>query len=195
MEYNSNTGKKANHNLDLKTILLFSFFILLAVTYVVSAERWTGEAITDSDVEILLDVPSKLFDITFTIDNYEITSISELSGIVTYTSFGSDLTPVNYEFTLKDSDENLIKKVSGYLEVETEMVTLETFEDFANLDLPEGKYSITYTSVYNVDVRDNFVQNFTIIDESSIFKNIVTYLIAFLIISVIVTGFILSKRK
>lgn len=107
-------------------------------------------------------VPDQLFDITFTIDQFKISSIKELSGVATYASFGGVPTPVDYEISLFNEAGEIITKYPGYIVVETENVEVMDFEKFDNLDLPYGKYRVMYTSVYNVDVHDEFIQDFTI---------------------------------
>jgi hypothetical protein len=109
------------------------------------------------------DVPDQLFDITFVIDTYKISNIQELTGLVTYTSFGQVPTPVNYTFTLRDKNSGkILRKYSGYIVVQTELVEIIYFEELHDLQLPYGDYIITYKSVYNVDVVDEFIQEFSI---------------------------------
>ena len=148
-------------------------------------------------------IPEKLFDITFTIDDFVIEDISGLSGIVTYTSFGSTLTPVNYTFTLYDENENILYSYPGYIEVLTENVEIVDFEEFNSLNLSEGKYKIVYTSVYNVDVFDEFSQDFTIRKQSNLFTGIlnsilnnINYIFIGLVLLIFTKFlFILLKRK
>jgi hypothetical protein len=120
------------------------------------------------------EVPDKLFDITFELHKNLITSINDLSAILTFTSFGSSLTPVKYKFTLIDSTGKILKEYDGYIEVLTENVILEDFEDFKLLNLTNGDYQVIFKTTYNVDVYDEFIQDFTIESEPStpIFKKI-----------------------
>jgi hypothetical protein len=140
-------------------------------------------------------LPEQLFDITFIIDTYKISDIKELTGLVTYTSFGQVPTPVNYTFTLKDkSSGEILRKYPGYIVVQTEMVGLIYFEELHDLTLPYGDYIITYRSVYNHDVVDEFNQEFTIEPLQNFMFDII-WLIAGLTGFLIIGGLFFFFRK
>jgi len=142
-------------------------------TDILNVEEEANSQIKEED-----EIPEQLFDITFTIDDFVITNIKDLSGVVTYTSFGSIPTPVAYTFLLYDELGNLVSSFNGDIVVETENIEVMNFGEFNDLELSDGKYTIVYKSVYNVDVTDEFEQIFTIETESKISFSLLGFLVA-----------------
>jgi len=131
----------------------------------------------DYEPEVIDEIPKELFDITFTLEESIISDIKELSGLVTFVSFGSIPTPVNYSFSLYDSNGNIIMTFDGSIVVETENVIVLNFDEFNDLDLDDGDYSLVYSSTYNIDVKDDFIQDFKIDSkpEVDIFNVVIGY--------------------
>jgi len=106
-------------------------------------------------------VPEQLFDITFTLDDYLIQSLDELTAIVTFESFGTMPTPVNLLFTiLNETGEEVYTKNDSVI-VTTEVVLIKSFENI-DINLKQGKYTIILTTLYNVNVEDEFRQEFEV---------------------------------
>jgi len=109
-------------------------------------------------------LPGKLFDINLEIDDATIPGISQLSARVIFTSFGTELTPVDLTFDILDSSGKIVRTEKDRVEVQTELIFSKKFSGF---DLSEGKYTLRLTTLYNVDVRDEFTADFEIIKQSS----------------------------
>jgi hypothetical protein len=159
-------------NLNTLSKKLFILFLLIfsSTTLSFSSDNRDNNIYEQYSPTILedIEIPNQLFDITFTIDSTRITNIGELTGLVTYTSFGQVPTPVNYTFELKNKlSGEIISSYSGDITVQTEMFEIVYFEQFNNLKLSNGDYIITYNSVYNHDVADEFIQEFSIDNTSS----------------------------
>lgn len=135
------------------------------------------------NVPYSFDIPNQLFDITFTVSDFEVSSIDDLIGIVTFESFGSEPTPVNMTFVITSFDGIDVYTSSEVLTVETSRVYFKEFVD-EGLILEEGEYFFNLNTVYNVGIRDNFEQRFRIGSDASLFSNLFFYII-FLIIFVI----------
>ncbi len=112
--------------------------------------------------ENVTEIPSQLFDITFTLDDYLIQSLDELTAIVTFESFGVEPTPVNLTFTILDEFGTVYAVDNDFIVVTTEEVLRKKFEA---LHLSEGKYIIVLETLYNVDVIDEFRQEFELGEE------------------------------
>lgn len=184
------------------TFIIFSTFFLFGTNNIICEENYNlidGKCLLNNNLiqenkKNKTEVPKQLFDITFEIDESTISDIKELSGIITFVSFGSEITPVNYVFTLYNESQNEIYSYSGYIEVQTENVIITSFDEFNNLNLKPGKYSIVYTSTYNVDVQDKFIQTFSIL-KPKIFPNWSLYVIGIIILLLIITFKIINKNK
>ena len=103
--------------------------------------------------------PTQLFDISFSLDDSLIQSSDELSAVVTFESFGTVPTPVDLTFIILDESGNEIYREKSEITVTTEEVLRKSFE---GLNLPEGKYTLILNTLYNVDVFDEFRQEFEI---------------------------------
>jgi hypothetical protein len=107
-------------------------------------------------------IPMQLFDIKLELEDSSIKSLSELVAIVTFESFGTEPTPVNLSFTIFEENNIEVYTEKEDVTVETERVLRNEFKDF---DLPTGKYTLILTTLYDVDVIDEFSQEFEIMAE------------------------------
>jgi hypothetical protein len=108
-------------------------------------------------------IPEQLFDINLEIDSAVISSAKELNAKVVFISFGQVPTPVDLTFTIEDELGNKVYVDKGDkvdIVVETDSVKQKRFED---LELAPGKYTLILKTLYNVDVEDEFRQDFEII--------------------------------
>ncbi len=116
--------------------------------------------------EIEEEIPEQLFDITFNLDDKLIQSVNELSGIVTFESFGNVPTPVGLTFIILDSSGKEIYREMSSITVTTEELLRWNYETLQTL--PEGKYTAVLETLYNVDVYDKFTQEFEIGEEKKL---------------------------
>ncbi len=107
--------------------------------------------------------PEQLFDITFNLDDTIIQNANELSGVITFESFGQVPTPVNLTFTITDKAGIEFYREESEITVEVEELLRWNYE---GLELDEGKYTAILETLYNVDVKDEFRQEFEIKEES-----------------------------
>lgn len=113
------------------------------------------------------NLPEQLFDISLELDDPIVSSVKKLAARVIFVSFGTEPTPVDLAFFILDEEENEVYQWEGSgvdIVVETEAVFNKTFEDAP--DLPLGKYTLVATTLYNVDVKDEFKAEFEIKPES-----------------------------
>jgi hypothetical protein len=109
------------------------------------------------------DLPAQLFDISFSLDDWEIQNTSELFAVVIFENFGTEATPANLTFTILDQDESEVYRENISIVVETEKVVIWEYEGLR--ELPEAKYTAILETLYDVDVRDKFTQRFEITKE------------------------------
>lgn len=138
--------------------------------------------------ELIKKLPAELFDINLEIDDFKVTDISKLASRVIFVSFGRVPTPVDLTFTIKNELGAVVHTEKDDIVVETEAVLTKEFE---NLILPLGKYTLTLETLYNVDVRDEFTQEFEIVEEKTLW--ILSVIALFTILSI--TKLILNRRK
>lgn len=150
------------------------------------------------EVEPVEEIPAQLFGITFRIEEGFIQSANEILGIVAFEGFGTEPTSVSLTFTIFNEQGKEILREEASLVVETEKVLFKSFE---NLELPEGKYTIVLITLYNVDVVDEFVQEFEIIDGGVSSSNIlskeaiISSALVLLVISFIIWQVVHRKKR
>ena len=104
-------------------------------------------------------LPGQLFDIRLEVENSLMESFSEFVVIVTFESFGVEPTPINLLFTILDENGKEVYSEDEEIIVETEEVLRKTFKGSY---LKKGKYTFILTTLYNVDVVDEFRADFEI---------------------------------
>ena len=104
-------------------------------------------------------VPSQLFDINLEIDDSKISKIEDLVARVLFTSFGKVPIPVDLTFDILDGSGQIVHTGKDNVTVETENVLNKKFSGFT---LQPGIYTLRLTTLYNTDVRDEFIQTFEI---------------------------------
>jgi len=135
----------------IKFYLASTFFLLILTTGAY------GNNITEK--------PSKLFDISFDVSELNIHNSNDLYAIVNFESFGREPTPVKLKFSILNNEGK---------EVHTEETSfiVETYYSFTNrfvsLQLIPGEYEIVLTTLYNIDVQDEFRKRFTIKEEKMV---------------------------
>lgn len=115
-------------------------------------------------------LPEQLFDITFNLESFIIQSISEFSGIVTFESFGTVPTAVNLTLIILNENGNEIYRDDSEIIVTTEEVLRLKYKGSENIsdNIDDGKYTVILHTLYNVDVFDEFRQEFELRKDKSL---------------------------
>jgi len=142
-------------------------------------------------------IPEQLFDINSEIDRRRITDIKELTSRVTFFSFGRVPTPIDLIFDILDESGTKVHSEKDDIVVETEAVFTKKFKA---LNLPPGKYTLALTTLYNVDVEDEFFEKFEIVQIVQIEEKVTSPWIWYglgalvLILLVVVAGYLTRKK-
>ena len=107
------------------------------------------------------EIGNRLFDIALIIDKPQITNVSELTARVTFVSFGREDTPVEMTFTIVDEKGKEYYRSVDNITIQTEGVFNKTFE---GLKLDKGKYKLILNTLYNTNIRDEFKQDFEVVE-------------------------------
>jgi len=140
----------------------------------------------------------QLFDIKFELIRKTIEKTEDLDTRVTFENFGSEPTPVNMLFTFLDSNDNEVYSEEDNLIIETEKVLIK---EFNYLNLEKGDYTLVLTTLYNVDVEDEFRKKFTITGERDYkWLNLLSFVLNFLFLFVILflfrrSSFVRKEKK
>lgn len=179
----NNTGESPNIARDYFTYNTTSFSGFAIKEYVASTEEATPttddgggggdggscaegyELVDGTCVKIegeIIKVPEQLFDITWNLDDSTIETVGELVGVITLESFGTVPTPVDLTFIILDSDGNEVYRAKGNTTVITEEIMRWKFSDEGLNELADGEYVAVLETLYNVDVFDEFRQEFRV---------------------------------
>lgn len=140
----------------------------------------------------------QLFDIKFELDRKTVEKVEDLTARVSFESFGSEPTPVNMLFTFLDDEGNEIYAEENSAIVETEKILTKKF---TYLGFEKGDYTLVLTTLYNVDVEDEFREKFTIRGKRNYeWLNWLSFALNFLFLFLIVflfrrSSFVEGKRK
>jgi len=107
-------------------------------------------------------IPGQLFDIDFDIASYIITDVKELVSKVKLMNFGKAPAPIELAFVIVDENGKEIYSGKDHLVVETAEILTKKFED-EGVELAPGKYTVILKTLYNVDVKDEFRQDFEVV--------------------------------
>ena len=134
---------------------------------------WGGSAIQVNETieENVIENPEQLFGIRLKLENTIIENINELIALVNFENFGAFPTLVNLTFIIWN-------EYGGKVYEEKDEITVATKKilrwDFEGLDeLPNGKYVAVLEVLYNVNVSNEFKQEFEIRKE----RNVITGLV------------------
>jgi len=108
-------------------------------------------------------LPKQLFDIKLELAHYNVYNPEDLVAWARFENFGTEPTPVNLTYIILDKKENVVYVREAYLVVETEEFVVEKFEE---VDLKPGEYSILLRILYDVDIEDEFRQDFQVISRT-----------------------------
>ncbi len=142
----------------------------------------------------LCDIPSQLFDISFEIEENKIDYLDDLNVIVNFESFGRILSLVNLTFIILDEYENIVYIERDFVIIETEKVVRKQFK---NLNLFSGKYIFVLKTLYNIDVVDEFEQEFEVLKNIYSFVGRHIYIFVFIIIGslILLVNFVIKFYK
>jgi hypothetical protein len=113
--------------------------------------------ITVEGEEVIIE---SLFDISFALEDTILTSSNDLVAIVTLENFGTVPIPIELNFIILDEFGNEVHRKKEEITVITEEVLRKKF---LGLNLPRGNYNFVLKTLYDVDVYDEFTQEFEII--------------------------------
>jgi len=102
---------------------------------------------------------NRLFDINFRLEEIILESSDELSVIVALENFGTESITVNLTFIILDEEGKEVYREKESIVVETENILKKSFK---GLRLDEGRYTLILETLYDVDVFDEFRQDFEI---------------------------------
>lgn len=139
---------------------------------------------------------SQLFDIRLLLDSAKVSRIIDLVARVTFESFGRVPTPVSMTFAIHDETGRDIWSAVDTVTVETEQVFVKRFFDAP--ELAPGNYTLSLTTLYNTDVKDEFEVPFTIVPKGAGWNWVPWFvggLLLLLAILVFVWWFITRRRR
>ena len=146
----------------------------------------TGESHRTIQIDVETGLIEQLFDISFFLEETLLKSSDELTAVVTLESFGTQTTDIRLTFIILDEEGNEIHTEQQVVSVETERVLRKKF---VGLNLRKGKYTLVLETLYNVDVFDEFSQDFRI--RRSLFP-LLYYIIGFILFLIL---FLIFKRR
>ena len=107
------------------------------------------------------EISKQLFDIIFNLLESSIQDISELTAIISFENFGTEPVRVNFLLTILDEGGKEVYSEDDSIFVESEEILRKSFED-VDIDLPRGKYTLILTTLYNVNIVNEFRKDFEI---------------------------------
>ena len=146
----------------------------------------TGESHRTIQIDVERGLVEQLFDISFFLEETLLKSSDELTAVVTLESFGTQTTDIRLSFIILDEEGNELHTEQQVVSVETERVLRKKF---VGLNLRRGEYTIVLETLYNVDVFDEFSQDFEI--RRSLFP-LLYYIIGFILFLIL---FLIFKRR
>ncbi len=113
---------------------------------------------------------NQLFDIKLTLEKDILITEDNLTALVKFENFGSDFPLVRLNYQILDDNGNVIHSERDFIIVQTERVVKKTF---TNLNLKKGNYHLVLTTLYNINITDDFRQDFIV--KSLSFEEFVSY--------------------
>ena len=99
-------------------------------------------------------------------EDYVVADSGDLEAVVTFTSFGNVPTSVGLVFVILNEAGDEVYRVESEITVMTEEVLRW---DYEGVELEEGEYVAVLETLYNVDVFDEFRQEFEIKEKVKVF--------------------------
>jgi peptidoglycan hydrolase-like protein with peptidoglycan-binding domain len=132
----------------------------------------------------LPEITEQLFDIAVRLESTDVVQASDLEAVITFESFGKGPTPVDIAYTIVNKEGQIVFKDAETLAVETEEIVRKQFH---SLNLLPGGYTLVSSMKYNVDVIDEFRNDFVVeeAEEAGVFVNL-SLLVWLLILCVVI---------
>lgn len=122
----------------------------------------TGNLILiDSTEDQVVEIPEKLLDVSFILDENIISRSENLISITKLKNFGRESFPVYLTYTIYNSSSNSIYSTKRVLQVRTEQAEVSKFSDFK---APQGNYRLDLKVDYS-NITEIFSQLFEINEE------------------------------
>ena len=149
---------------SMRTSYLFSPVRGLAYTHAAAPLQDTGAAyyIGSTKGRLVFRMPAapeQLFDIKMTLASSLLEKSADLTVRIRFESFGTVPTPVDLTFMVLDERGHEVYHTLDSITVETEY---NYVKKFPNLKLTAGDYVLVARTLYNVDVSDEFRQDFSV---------------------------------
>ena len=100
------------------------------------------------------NIPNHLFDMIFEISKHKLNNINQLQGYGTFENFGEETTELHYELILYDKNNIKIHSFEKTITVQTQESLSFNFDEFKNLDLKPVKYNVSFSTLYNSNIKD-----------------------------------------
>jgi hypothetical protein len=104
-------------------------------------------------------IPNQLFDIRLNLEKDFLNPEDDLVALTKFENFGSDSPLVSLTYQILDSNGTVIYWEKDFVIVQTERTITKTFSD---LNLKRGNYRLKLTTLYNINVVDEFRQDFVV---------------------------------
>jgi hypothetical protein len=147
--------------------------------------------------EKILSTPtSDLFDIRFDVLSQNIYSTNDLAARLSFENFGDTPTSVNINSKIFDESGIEINSFKKILLIQTQNILIIDSNDFENLNLEPGNYSMVVSTNYGNNISDHFIQKFTYNSSKPFLKYSYTSLVLISLIFIISTAlaFRLTKK-
>lgn len=116
-----------------------------------------------------------LFNVSVSLENTAIARAGDLTSIVIFENFGKALIPVDLTYTILNDQRQIVFKDMETVLVETERAIRKRF---TNLNLLSGMYTLVVKTQYNLDVIDEFTNDFVVgeVSKGGIFTSVLFWI-------------------
>jgi len=128
-------------------------------TRICNSKNNCGTTVGRPETQRVCTLLSQLFDIKFELKDSKIGTSNKLSSIIRFESFGNVPTPVGLTYRILNTNEDEVYVDKGEVIVTTEEIVVKNFE---NLDLPDGRYNLVLTTLYDGNITDEFRAEFVV---------------------------------
>ena len=184
--------KEIRHKIKLSLFnLSILFFALSFFTTSFSTQDTTLIIKTQNE-----NIPDYLFDISFELYKTKVGDIEQLRGHGTFENFGKETSQLDYTIILYNDKMDNIISIDRTVTVQTQEFLSFEFDEFDELKLKPGKYTVVLSTIYDEDIKDIFVQDFYIAEfynpsiqiSTFVFFTVLIFVILFFIIFEVKTG-------
>jgi len=130
--------------------------------------------------------PNQLFDIKLILLKKLLNINDSVDVSISFDNFGSVETAVNLTYKILNSNGDIYIGHDA-TKVQTQKILTKSFE---NLNLPEGDYTFLLITTYNKNVKDEFKQTFSVVEEKGFIEKIFEWVAGNLQLIIIIMGII-----